>query len=85
MVGRHSHTEIADRLFSLMKRLFESDSAARVRGLGCPSELLEKLEETFKDCDEAYVKAFVESDAYYKNGLVTGYAIRPWMIVVGAD
>ena len=39
----------------------------------------------FKDCDEAYVKAFVESDAYYKNGLVTGYAIRPWMIVVGAD
>jgi hypothetical protein len=27
----------------------------------------------------------VESDAYYKNGLVTGYAIRPWMIVVGAD
>ena len=39
----------------------------------------------FKDCDEAHVKAFVEADAYYKNGLVTGYTIRPWMIVVGAN
>ena len=38
----------------------------------------------FKDCDEAYVKAFVEGDAYYKAGLVPGYTIRPWMIVVGA-
>lgn len=38
----------------------------------------------FKDCDEAYVKAFVEADAYYKAGLVPSYTIRPWMIVVGA-
>lgn len=38
----------------------------------------------FKDCDEAYVKAFVEGDAYYKAGLVPSYTIRPWMIVVGA-
>jgi uncharacterized protein YciI len=38
----------------------------------------------FKDCDEAYVKNFVESDAYYKAGLVPSYTIRPWMIVVGA-
>ena len=29
----HSHIEIADRLFSLMKRLFETDSASRVRGV----------------------------------------------------
>ena len=26
-----------------------------------------------------------EADAYYKNGLVTGYTIRPWMVVVGAN
>ena len=38
----------------------------------------------FKDCDEAFVDAFVKADAYYKAGLVTGYTIRPWMIVVGA-
>jgi|TARA_B110000977_G_scaffold19720_2_gene23736 hypothetical protein len=38
----------------------------------------------FKDCDEAFVKNFVENDAYYKAGLVTGFSIRPWMIVVGA-
>ena len=37
----------------------------------------------FKDCDEAFVDAFVKADAYYKAGLVTGYTIRPWMIVVG--
>jgi len=39
----------------------------------------------FKDCDEAYVKAFVEGDAYFKGGLVPSYTIRPWMIVVGAN
>lgn len=38
----------------------------------------------FKDCDEAYVKAFVEGDAYYKAGLVPSYTVRPWLIVVGA-
>ena len=32
----------------------------------------------------AFVDAFVKADAYYKAGLVTGYTIRPWMIVVGA-
>jgi len=38
----------------------------------------------FKDCDEAYVKNFVENDAYFKAGLVPSFTIRPWMIVVGA-
>ena len=37
-----------------MKRLFESDSAARVRGVKCPSDLREKLEETFAACHEAF-------------------------------
>lgn len=70
LVGRHSHTEIADRLFSLMKRLFESDSAARVRGLGCPSELLEKLEETFKDCDEAFSLEYNWANWDFENWLM---------------
>ena len=52
--SRHSHTEIADRLFSLMKRLFESDSGSRVGGVGCPSELMGKLDEVFADCDEDF-------------------------------
>ena len=43
----HSHTEIADRLFSLMKRLFETDSAATVKG-GITS--FEDLEERLKSC-----------------------------------
>lgn len=39
----------------------------------------------FKDCDEGYVRDFVERDAYVKAGLVTGYTIRPWLVVVGAQ
>ena len=41
-------------MFSLMKRLFESDSAARVRGVGCPSDMIAKLGEVFADCDEEF-------------------------------
>ena len=37
-----------------MKRLFESDSAARVRGVGCPSDMIAKLGEVFADCDEEF-------------------------------
>ena len=51
---RHSHTEIADRLFALMKKLFETDSAARVSGVGCPSDMMAKLEEVFAACDEEF-------------------------------
>ena len=28
---------------------------------------------------------FAESDPYVKNGLVTGWSVRPWRTVVGAD
>ena len=38
-----------------MKKLFESDSNARTRGVGCVAELVHKLEETFEDCDEQFV------------------------------
>ena len=41
-------------MFSLMKRLFESDSAARVGGVGCPSDMIAKLNETFAACDEEF-------------------------------
>ena len=37
-----------------MKRLFESDSAARVRGVGCPSDMMAQLGEVFADCDEEF-------------------------------
>ena len=41
-------------MFSLMKRLFESDSAARVRGVGCPSDMMAQLGEVFADCDDEF-------------------------------
>ena len=49
----HSHTEIADRLFALMKQLFETDSAASVRGgIFSFEELEDKLKQTFHKCPE---------------------------------
>ena len=49
----HSHTEVADRLFALMKKLFETDSAATVSGGIFTFEQLEdKLKECFQTCPE---------------------------------
>jgi uncharacterized protein YciI len=33
--------------------------------------------------DEAAVRAFVESDPYVANGLVAGWEIRKWNVVIG--
>jgi hypothetical protein len=52
---RHSHTEIADRLFSLMKRLFESDSRARVGGIGSVESLAQGIQAEFETCPESFV------------------------------
>lgn len=48
----HSHTEIADRLFSMMKKLFATDSQARPTPIQSFPELVAKLEATFKNCRE---------------------------------
>ena len=55
---RHSHTEIADRLFSLLKRLFDSDSTSRVQGVGSFQTLAIKIQEEFKTCPEDLVMEF---------------------------
>jgi hypothetical protein len=49
----HSHTEIADRLFSLMKKIFETDSAAHVQGgVSTFEDLEERLKACFQKCPE---------------------------------
>jgi len=49
----HSHTEIADRLFSLMKKIFETDSAAHVQGgVNSFEDLEERLKACFSKCPE---------------------------------
>ena len=49
----HSHTEIADRLFSLMKKIFETDGAAHVEGgVLTFEELEERLKACFCNCPE---------------------------------
>ena len=45
----HSHTELSDRLFSLLKRLFAVDGKARPEGIGCFPELWAKLQEKLKE------------------------------------
>jgi uncharacterized protein YciI len=41
----------------------------------------------FKDSDPTLARAFAEkfakSDPYVTNGLVTGWAVRPWNVVIG--
>jgi uncharacterized protein YciI len=39
----------------------------------------------FRAESAAPVEAFVNSDPYLKEGLVTAWRIRPWNVVVGAD
>ena len=48
----HSHTEIADRIFSCIKHLFETDGSARVEGCSDFDELEKKLQECLKDAKE---------------------------------
>ena len=37
----------------------------------------------FRVDSSAEVEAFVKADPYLQNGLVTGWRIRPWTVVVG--
>jgi hypothetical protein len=51
----HSHTEVADRLFSVIKRLFESDGAHRVNPVESFLDLMPKIEAEFKNETESCV------------------------------
>ena len=50
----HSHTEVADRLFSILKKFFVTDSAARVLGIESVPDLVALLQEEFKDIRETF-------------------------------
>ena len=49
----HSHTELVDWLFSLLKGLFESPNAARVTPIGSFPELFDRIGGRFAKCKEA--------------------------------
>ncbi|QDZ18004.1 YCII domain-containing protein [Chloropicon primus] len=36
----------------------------------------------FKNVSKEDIEAYVQNDAYVQNGLVTGYKIKPWTVVV---
>ena len=48
----HSHTELVDRLFSILKRLFATDNRSRPEGVGCFVELWGKLQAALKGTAE---------------------------------
>lgn len=51
----HSHTEIADRFFALMKKIFETDSNARVReGVKDFAELEARMADVFRNIPEEF-------------------------------
>ena len=54
----HSHTEIADRLFAVMKELFESDTTTRVGPLESFADLEMALRSHFDKADEHFELAF---------------------------
>lgn len=37
----------------------------------------------FKAADAAAAEAFARSDPYVKNGVVTGWRVEPWTVVIG--
>ena len=59
----HSHTEITDRLFSMMRHLFETVNGARAKKVESFAELCEAMDRTFKDS---------------KEGMVIGYHLANW-------
>ena len=48
----HSHTELADRLFSILKQIFTTDNSSRVEGVGDFVELWVKLQDALKSTAE---------------------------------
>ena len=38
----------------------------------------------FKGMTKDEIITFVNEDPYFRNGLISGYRIRPWTVVVGA-
>ena len=54
----HSHTEIADRLFGIMKKLFDSDSGKRVGPLETFADLERELRTSFEAAQEHFELAF---------------------------
>ena len=39
----------------------------------------------FKDVTPEDIENYCKADAYVQNGLVSGWKIRPWVVVVGGE
>ena len=65
----HSHTEISDRLFGIMKRIFESDSGSRVERCATFGDLWKKVEAMLKSAPEL---------RHYEHGLAN-WDIDRWL------
>ena len=63
--------------------------AARQRGelllAGALDDPVDAAVLVFRAADVSVVEDFASSDPYVQNGLVTGWRIRRWNVVIGAD
>ena len=66
---------------------FELAKAAEARGElvlgGAFSDPADKAVLVFRVASKEAVEEFVRQDPYVQNGIVTGWEIRPWMVVIG--
>jgi uncharacterized protein len=76
-----------ERRTPLRAEHLELANAAHERGelalAGALTDPADRAVLAFSTDDRAVVEAFVAADPYVREGLVTGWQIRPWNVVVG--
>ncbi len=60
-------------------------AAGRIVLAGAFAEPTDSALFVFKADSAAEVEAFVKSDPYVQNGIVTRWRIRPWTVVIGGE
>jgi uncharacterized protein YciI len=63
--------------------------AAQARGelllAGAHGDPIEGATLVFRSDDPEVARRFAENDPYVRNGLVTAWRVRPWLVVVGGE
>jgi len=81
--------DVLERRGPLRSEHLERAQAARDRGelsmAGALAEPVDGAVFIFTVDDKAVIENFVDGDPYVREGLVTGWRIRPWTVVIGGD
>ncbi len=87
---RYDYVEnVVERRAPLREGHLERARAAHARGeivlAGALADPVDAAVFVFRAPDPAVVERFVREDPYVQKGLVTGWTIRPWTVVIGGD